>query len=399
MRQRGGADPGPQPLGKLETCRLACFRQQHRKFLAAETIGAAGVGHRIDDDLRDILHDDVAGIVAELIVEALEMVDIDHQAGEWLAALPARLTVQRLVEAAPVEQARQRVAHRQIGELLAQLKIGDGQPDVFGDQFEIEARCFDCECFVRALLEIEETNGIALGCQRHAETDRAIVVEMLAGDVAVTAIADMRPAAAKSPAGAGREGWRRMLRIEPTADAGQERPAVVQHVEMAGKIGKDLRRKAGHDLRQFVLALAGLQPVHHLQDKVLGLLIQAPLRIEPITLDTVFPKDVDRLVHLADLVAAPVERDLHSVVLLGETRDDAAHAGERHGDAALENEIEHAQEQGGGDAKHRLGRDGEPVAARLCLVERPACASIGQVSKPCDRVEKRCLQALVLRAE
>jgi hypothetical protein len=64
---------------------LAEGRQEGGEFLAAEAKGIAGRRTGIAQRLPDELHDEVSRIMAELVVEALEMVDVDHQAGERLA--------------------------------------------------------------------------------------------------------------------------------------------------------------------------------------------------------------------------------------------------------------------------------------------------------------------------
>src|SRR5205823_14240427 len=64
----------------------------------------------------------VARFVSESVVESFEVVDIDHQDGD--GEPPARgasqLSLQRLFQVTPIEEARQRVANRQVAESLPQ---------------------------------------------------------------------------------------------------------------------------------------------------------------------------------------------------------------------------------------------------------------------------------------
>ena len=96
------------------------------------------------------------------------------------------MSVQGLIQPAPVEQSRQRIAHGKMGQFFAQLKVGNGKTDILGNQFQIETRGFDIRHRLGSFLEIKKPDRIALRRQRHAKTGGIVPVEMLAGNVAVT---------------------------------------------------------------------------------------------------------------------------------------------------------------------------------------------------------------------
>ena len=86
-------------------------RQQDRELVAAEArAGVAGANLRLGAP-RDFLQRLVAREMAEAVVDLLEMIDVDHQAGQRLAgAFGARqFLAQPVVEVAPVVPAGEEV--------------------------------------------------------------------------------------------------------------------------------------------------------------------------------------------------------------------------------------------------------------------------------------------------
>ena len=115
-----------QPFADLERRVDVGARQQQRELLAAvarRQIVVAGRGFL--QQLADPAQADVAFDVAVAIVEQLEVVDVDHQqrdrATELAGALP--FGGEPRVEAAPVGEAGQRVARRE----LLQVAVGGAQ--------------------------------------------------------------------------------------------------------------------------------------------------------------------------------------------------------------------------------------------------------------------------------
>ena len=98
-------------LGQLEGVRRLGACQQDREFIAAESrAGVAGANLRLGT-ARDFLQRLVARQVAEAIVDLLEMIDVDHEAGERLAGTfgARQLFAQPVVEVAPVVPAGEEV--------------------------------------------------------------------------------------------------------------------------------------------------------------------------------------------------------------------------------------------------------------------------------------------------
>ena len=97
-----------------------------RRFLAAEAEHTIARPQRRGDDAHDPLQHDVAGGMAEAVVEALEMVDVDDEQAERpagqscvLHTLPAQM-----LEPAAIERTGQRVASRAGQQILVALAIG-----------------------------------------------------------------------------------------------------------------------------------------------------------------------------------------------------------------------------------------------------------------------------------
>ena len=102
----------PQPLGDLQRVLVAGAGQHHEDLLAADPVdrvaGPQGRPHRVGD----VLQDGVAGGVAELVVDPLEVVEVAEQegVGEALARV-AGLAVElgeALLQRVAVEEAGER---------------------------------------------------------------------------------------------------------------------------------------------------------------------------------------------------------------------------------------------------------------------------------------------------
>ena len=87
------------------------LRQHDRELVAAEARAGVADAHLRVDAVRHLAQHRVAGQVAVLVVDALEVIDVDHQAGEGLVgALGARqLLAQARVQVAAVVEAGEEV--------------------------------------------------------------------------------------------------------------------------------------------------------------------------------------------------------------------------------------------------------------------------------------------------
>ena len=108
---------------RVSTCSPSARRrlgQKDDELLAAVAGDAVGRAQRLADHGRERLQRLVAGAVAELVVEALEVVDVEQPDRELAAAaLEARaLDLERLHQAAPVGDLRQLIGRDLVGEAL-----------------------------------------------------------------------------------------------------------------------------------------------------------------------------------------------------------------------------------------------------------------------------------------
>lgn len=153
-------------------------------------------------------------------------------------------------------------------------------------------------------------------------------------------------------------------------------------------VRKDLRCKTGDNICEFGFRLAGLKPVHHLQQQVFRLLIRTPLRVQTFPLQSVFPENEDRLVHLADLIEPSVLWYLDGVILFCQTAYNPGHARERHGDAPSQDEIKDRQEEGASQAKDCPSGQAPPVCKFARSVKRGTRARIDKSSECVDLTKK-----------
>lgn len=113
MRQSGAADRGADRFRNGSAIFSALTRQQHREFLAPITVSHTFFPHDSSKAFPDILHHHVAGVMTVFIVEPLEVVDVDHQAGKWLRRMIAGVALQCLVKMPAIEQSGKGIADRQ----------------------------------------------------------------------------------------------------------------------------------------------------------------------------------------------------------------------------------------------------------------------------------------------
>ena len=91
-------------------------RQDHDELVAAQPRDGVRLAHRAGQPLRDRLQQLVAGVVAQRVVDALEVVEVEEQARD-VRAVALRLRedlLQPLVEQRPVRQSGQDVVLREL---------------------------------------------------------------------------------------------------------------------------------------------------------------------------------------------------------------------------------------------------------------------------------------------
>ena len=112
MQHRRHLDGRADLLGPLAGATRIQFGHDDGEFLAAVTAGDVLAAHLGLDQPADLGEQRVAGRVAVGVVEALEMVDVEHQHRQRqptaLAAL--QFAGEVLLEIPAIEQARQRIA-------------------------------------------------------------------------------------------------------------------------------------------------------------------------------------------------------------------------------------------------------------------------------------------------
>ena len=105
--------------------RLVGIRAGHddEQFLATVAAGNVRCPQSVEQCLGDPEQHDVAGLVSPLVIEALEMIKVDHHHRQrfFLAQGAMDFPRQRLVEVTPVEQAGQRITNRLLEQFLGAL--------------------------------------------------------------------------------------------------------------------------------------------------------------------------------------------------------------------------------------------------------------------------------------
>ena len=102
--------------------------EQHGELIAAEARHGVRGARRLDDALRDRLQQAVAGVVAERIVDVLEVVEVEeHDRDEALAALrQGERVLHAVAEQVAVRQQRQRIVEGELAQLLLErLALAD----------------------------------------------------------------------------------------------------------------------------------------------------------------------------------------------------------------------------------------------------------------------------------
>src|SRR6185436_13233664 len=124
--------PGAKVFGFLRRHGRSRAGQGNDELLAAEAAGNVLVAEAVHQAIADGAQDRVAGVMAVIVVELLEVVDVDRENADTLLS-PRRareLPPARFHHVAPIEHAGQRIAYRLIAQLITQFHVGDGQTDL-----------------------------------------------------------------------------------------------------------------------------------------------------------------------------------------------------------------------------------------------------------------------------
>ena len=122
------------PLGENGGHLRVRLGHQHDELVAAVPEGVVGLPQIRPEDSRDLAQGVVAGLVAEGVVDPLEVVEIEHHEGHVpaMATEPLELAVENLLERPIVEQPGERVVVGKGPDFLPVGVIVEEQPDLAG---------------------------------------------------------------------------------------------------------------------------------------------------------------------------------------------------------------------------------------------------------------------------
>ena len=122
-------DPSAEQLGFGKRLDHPAIREQHDQLFAAIAARDIARANGADDRGGDLAQDRVAKGVALLVVEALEMVEIDHHDRQraFAALGEADVAIEHVLHVAAVVEPGERVAQGLGAQLLAQRDIGEGE--------------------------------------------------------------------------------------------------------------------------------------------------------------------------------------------------------------------------------------------------------------------------------
>ena len=102
--------------------------EQHGELVAAKPRDGIGRARALDEPLRGGLQQPVADVVAERVIDVLEVVEVDHQHGEAVLRAPRQVerVLHAVAEQAPVRKQCQRIVEGELPELVLEgLALGD----------------------------------------------------------------------------------------------------------------------------------------------------------------------------------------------------------------------------------------------------------------------------------
>src|SRR6266852_2362149 len=110
------------------------FGEYKYKFFASITAGQIFGSHTVTESVTDQTERVVPGGMPEGVVIPFEIVDIDYHQRQWTLTTAGTVifTVEKFLHVPAVVQACKRVADGQALKGLAEVKVGNGESDVFG---------------------------------------------------------------------------------------------------------------------------------------------------------------------------------------------------------------------------------------------------------------------------
>jgi hypothetical protein len=128
-------EASPNLLGAAGGRLQRTFGEYKYKFFASITTGQVFGSHTATESVTDQTERVVAGGMPVGVVIPFEIVDIDHHEGQWslTTARTVNFTVEKFLHVAAVVKAGKWVANGQTLKGLAQVKVGNGESDVFGE--------------------------------------------------------------------------------------------------------------------------------------------------------------------------------------------------------------------------------------------------------------------------
>ncbi len=114
-----------EPSGEPERVAGVARRHDHAELLAADAADDVGAANGVARDARDLNQHLVADAVAVHVVDALEVVEVEHQHGDRVvrARCARQLCTQALVEVAVVVETGERVGLREMLEARTDLRV------------------------------------------------------------------------------------------------------------------------------------------------------------------------------------------------------------------------------------------------------------------------------------
>ena len=159
-----------QACGKPEGVARVAGRHDHAELLAADAADDIGAAHSLARDARKLDQKLVAGRVPVHVVDALEIVEVEHHHGHRvvLARSARQLRAQPLVEVAVVVEAGQRVGLREILESRSDLRVVERERRGVAEPLrELELVLGEARVLADAI-DVERPLQRAAGDQRHA---------------------------------------------------------------------------------------------------------------------------------------------------------------------------------------------------------------------------------------
>ena len=309
--------------------------KQHQKLFAAiaecqpaVVYGALYDGGHTFDDL-------IARFMTKAVIDAFEVVDVDHQAAYrlFIAHRLRHLGAQGIFQMMAVTQAGERIEEGFFQQGIAQTLVGQRQAERFSHQLQIGA---GRGIFRSDVLEGEQPNGFALGNHRNAERRmRVRRRQMVAGDIRLAIHRRMALPTSDRPALIGMK--RRILswRRKPLRDAAHLPRIAVEDIEPPGNSRRDIGGEQLRYVNHVRKVFTPLQPLGHARQQLADGPVGVALFFQTLPRKAILTKDTNRLRHIANLIDLVEIGCFNRVILRRETVHHIAQAYHRAQHAAF----------------------------------------------------------------